>query len=321
MTQHRDIERLLDHWFADGPDQAPDRVIDIVTDRIERQCQRPAWRLRLEALPMNHSAKLAVAAAAVLIVAVVGYNLLPGRSTASAGPRRRRVRRAPTATPSDSPIAQRAAFPPGSRRTAAAAAGILSLGSQTTRSVHARLPRTASPEGWVNSADESDFSRCVPDTSRQSGRVARSGERARAICDAASIPADFVCDAVENNRGRLRPTMVAAAAANDVLAVSRRWSMSRRWQPDRQAIRPPSSSRLEGRLPGRPTGGWTSAPALAVFPSHRRRRPVGVHRDLRRLDVHDGRSRGCSLAQAIAAVESSSTSTSVGRAITRGSLA
>ena len=28
MTQQRDIERLLDHWFADGPDQAPDRVVD-----------------------------------------------------------------------------------------------------------------------------------------------------------------------------------------------------------------------------------------------------------------------------------------------------
>ena len=45
MTQQRDIERLLDHWFSDGPDQAPDRVVDIVADRIERQPQRPAWRL------------------------------------------------------------------------------------------------------------------------------------------------------------------------------------------------------------------------------------------------------------------------------------
>ena len=86
MTQHSDIERLLDHWFKDGPDQAPDRVVDIVTDRIERQSQRPAWRLQWRPFPMNAYAKIAVAAAAVLIVAVVGYNLLPGSSTGVGGP-------------------------------------------------------------------------------------------------------------------------------------------------------------------------------------------------------------------------------------------
>ena len=53
MTQQRDIERLLDQWFSDGPGQAPDRVVDIVTDRIERQSQRPAWRLQWRPLPMN----------------------------------------------------------------------------------------------------------------------------------------------------------------------------------------------------------------------------------------------------------------------------
>ena len=93
MTQHSDIERLLDHWFKDGPDQAPDRVVDIVTDRIERQSQRPAWRLQRRPFSMNAYAKLAVAAAAVLIVAVIGYNLLPGDRQGWAGPPRRRVRR------------------------------------------------------------------------------------------------------------------------------------------------------------------------------------------------------------------------------------
>ena len=45
MTQQRDIERLLDRWFAEGPSVVADRVIDVVADRIERQPQRPAWRL------------------------------------------------------------------------------------------------------------------------------------------------------------------------------------------------------------------------------------------------------------------------------------
>ena len=65
MTQQRDIERLLDHWFSDGPDQASDRVVDIVTDRIERQSQRPAWRLHWRPSTLNAYAKIAVAAAAM----------------------------------------------------------------------------------------------------------------------------------------------------------------------------------------------------------------------------------------------------------------
>jgi hypothetical protein len=97
MTQQRDIERLLDQWFSDGPAQAPDRVVDIVTDRIERQSQRPAWRLHWRPSPVHAYAKIAVAAAAVLIVAIVGYNLLPGGSAGVGGP-------APTVNPTATPV-------------------------------------------------------------------------------------------------------------------------------------------------------------------------------------------------------------------------
>ena len=100
MTQRRDIERLLDHWFSAGPDQASDRVVDIVTDRIERQSQRPAWRLHWRLSPVNAYAKIAVAAAAVLIVAIVGYNLLPAGSTGTGGPA---ATPAPTASPTPTP--------------------------------------------------------------------------------------------------------------------------------------------------------------------------------------------------------------------------
>ena len=59
MTHQRDIERLLDQWFTDGPGQAPDRVVDIVSDRIERQPQRPAWRLDWRPFPVNADIKIA----------------------------------------------------------------------------------------------------------------------------------------------------------------------------------------------------------------------------------------------------------------------
>ena len=108
MTQQRDIERLLDHWFSDGPGQASDRVIDIVTDRIERQSQRPAWRLQWRPSPVNAYAKIAVAAAAVLLVAVIGYNFLPGGSTGTGGP-------PPSASPTVSQTANPTANPTASQ--------------------------------------------------------------------------------------------------------------------------------------------------------------------------------------------------------------
>ena len=91
MTTNRDLERLLDAWFADGPNEVADRVIDDVADRIERQPQHPAWRLRWRT-PMNPTYKLVAAMAAVLVVAVAGYNLLPrqpstgGQATPSPSP-------------------------------------------------------------------------------------------------------------------------------------------------------------------------------------------------------------------------------------------
>jgi hypothetical protein len=117
MTQQRDIERLLDHWFSDGPGRANDRVIDIVTDRIERQSQRPAWRLHWRPIPVNTYMKIAVAAATVLAVAVLGYNLLPGRSSGVGGPppsANPTVSQTanPTANPTVSPTANPTATPP-----------------------------------------------------------------------------------------------------------------------------------------------------------------------------------------------------------------
>ena len=50
MNQQRDIERLLDPGSRDGPTVAPDRVIDVVADRIERQAAATRMAPRLEAI-------------------------------------------------------------------------------------------------------------------------------------------------------------------------------------------------------------------------------------------------------------------------------
>ncbi|TAK01930.1 MAG: hypothetical protein EPO36_03670 [Chloroflexota bacterium] len=103
MNQHSDIDRLLRHWMDDGPTTMPDRIIDVVADRISVQRQRRSWRL-LRRLPMNPIVKLGTAAAAVLVVAVVGYNLLP-RQGGVGGPTTPLPTASPTAIPTSSPVA------------------------------------------------------------------------------------------------------------------------------------------------------------------------------------------------------------------------
>jgi hypothetical protein len=99
MTQEREINQILDLWFSDGPTEAPDRVLAHVADRIERQSQRPAWRLDRRQHVMSSLTRLAFAAAAVLAVAVIGYNLLPA-SSGVGGPS---VTNSPSASPATSP--------------------------------------------------------------------------------------------------------------------------------------------------------------------------------------------------------------------------
>lgn len=69
MNPDRDLDRLLDQWFADGPREVADRVVLEVADRIERQPQRPAWRLPGRDFQVNLRLRW-IAAAAVLVVAI-----------------------------------------------------------------------------------------------------------------------------------------------------------------------------------------------------------------------------------------------------------
>jgi hypothetical protein len=77
MTARSDTERILDAYLAPEADRLADRVIDAALADIARTPQRrsrwPAWRSN----HMNTYAKLIAAAAAVLVVAVVGYQFLP----------------------------------------------------------------------------------------------------------------------------------------------------------------------------------------------------------------------------------------------------
>jgi hypothetical protein len=95
---------------------------------------------------VNAYAKIAVAAAAVLIVAVVGFNLLPGRSTGVGGP-----------APSPSPTVIPAGLPSASLAAQALPEGRLSAGVYTMKPFIADAAgvtvAATAPDGWSGVRD------------------------------------------------------------------------------------------------------------------------------------------------------------------------
>ena len=85
MTTERETLQIIGSWMEDGRTQLPDHVLDAVLDQLPATPQRrrwsPAWRI----VPMNPIAKFAIAAAAVVVVAIVGFNILGASNTSNVG--------------------------------------------------------------------------------------------------------------------------------------------------------------------------------------------------------------------------------------------
>ena len=215
MNRTPDVELVLRDYFADDGLTAPDYVLDVVEERIGRQRQRRSWRLIWRFL-MSPLLKYGAAAAAVLVIAIVGYSLLPGTT----GPG------APTTapTPSAQPTAAVTAAPSASAKfptwyTGSDGAGILPPGSVTTRSFMPGFTFSV-PDGWVNSGDAAGYYELFPDTPANQAEFARSGAFAQNILMGPHWSPWFICEAVEQNRGATAAEMVAAVTANEALATT-----------------------------------------------------------------------------------------------------
>ena len=103
MSADRDTTRIVRSWLEEGATALPDRVLDAVLDQVPATSQRrPLWPAR-RFREMNNTVKLAIAAVAVVVVAVVGITLLPrsgGVGGSGPGPTSR-----PGQTAAPSPIA------------------------------------------------------------------------------------------------------------------------------------------------------------------------------------------------------------------------
>lgn len=77
MSTEPEVTRIVRSWLEDGVDRAPERILDATLDLVPTTPQRrPAWPAR-RFLPMPSLARLALVAAAVVVVAVGATLLLP----------------------------------------------------------------------------------------------------------------------------------------------------------------------------------------------------------------------------------------------------
>ena len=102
MNRPPDVELVLRAYLADTGDRAPDRVLEDVADRIARQPGRRTWRLRGRPF-MNLYAKLAMSAAAIVLIGVVGYSILPRSGTGGVATPPPTSVATPSATPTPTP--------------------------------------------------------------------------------------------------------------------------------------------------------------------------------------------------------------------------
>lgn len=217
MNSRSDIDRVLQTWMADGPATIPDRVVDVVAARIGVQRQRRTWpfQRRTTVTPI----KLIAGLAAALIVAVLGYNLLPKSSSnvggttppGTASPPPPTV--APTPAPTVTSPSPTSAFP---------TTGILAPGTHSTQRFEPAITFSVS-ETWIVDGDsaggpgEIAFFSVFPDTPANRAEWARSGGPAHSILIADLPRPYYACESWEDNRGATAAEMLAKVMANEAL--------------------------------------------------------------------------------------------------------
>ncbi len=103
MSTDRDTTRIVRSWLRTDENESADRVLDAVLDQLDATPQRRATWWPARTFPqVSTYAKLALAAAAVLTLAFVGLQLVPG--SGSGGPIATDAP-SPSSTPSPTPTA------------------------------------------------------------------------------------------------------------------------------------------------------------------------------------------------------------------------
>jgi hypothetical protein len=100
MSNERDTTRVVRSWLRTDEHESADRVLESVLARLDTTPQRRSWWPPRRFAPMNRVFLTASAAAAVLVVVILGYNLLPRAGSVGTQPT---VAPSPSTNPSPSP--------------------------------------------------------------------------------------------------------------------------------------------------------------------------------------------------------------------------
>jgi hypothetical protein len=142
MHAERDVTRIVRSWLRTDEHEAADRVLDNVLALLDTTPQRRSWWPARRIADMNTFAKLGIAAAAVLVVAVAAINLLPGNGVGGIGPPASPSPTAPpTPGPTPSPTPARAVFP---------AAGMVPIGTYSMTAAGVPFTFSVTSSRWVS---------------------------------------------------------------------------------------------------------------------------------------------------------------------------
>ena len=143
MSAPRDLDRLLQSFLNEGPQELPDPSYDEVRDRMQHTRQRAfigSWRIS----DVSNFLKIGLAAAAVVVIAVVAINVLPGSPTPGGEPSA-----SPSVEPSVAPTAEPTPSP----------ASPPPLTQSFTSTVHGLS--VSYPEGWTVLAATEPWTGCL----------------------------------------------------------------------------------------------------------------------------------------------------------------
>jgi hypothetical protein len=145
MSTRPDLDRSIAEWLAaEASDRAPERLLEASRARIRITRQRRAWLPAWRIPRMNNTVRLVAAVAAVVVVALIGYQLLVAPNVGGPGPGPVPTEE-PTLAPTPTPIPTAAAdFPP---------AGELSVGRHSMTLSGVRLSFELSTSGWISNGD------------------------------------------------------------------------------------------------------------------------------------------------------------------------
>jgi hypothetical protein len=138
MHTEQDVSRIVRSWLRFDEHESADQVLAIVLDSLDATPQRRPWWPARRMATVNSTAKFAIAAAAVVVVAVVGFNLLP--STGGVGGTAASPSLTPTPTPTSSlPPNPAEYFPPS---------GELAIGRHSMIREGVRFSINVAAPGW-----------------------------------------------------------------------------------------------------------------------------------------------------------------------------